>query len=174
MLRRRSGSASLSSGTRGSGSRGQLALALPCGWGGSRAGAGRRPAARRNTPHLARPVHKAGHPVHVTLRSRLTILRWQSVFETVTRAIARSSRADFRVVHFSVQRDHVHLLVEAHDKDALSRGMRGLAVRAARRVNAAIGTRGPVWSDRWNGRALRSPREVRDRKSTRLNSSHRL
>jgi REP element-mobilizing transposase RayT len=61
-----------------------------------------------------------------------------------------------------VQPDHVHLIVEAHDKEALSRGMRGLAIRVARRVNHAFDRRGSLWGDRWNGRDLRSPREVRN------------
>lgn len=65
------------------------------------------------------------------------------------------------MVHFSVQPDHVHLIIEAHDKDALSRGMRGLGIRVARRLNAALGRRGSLWGDRWNGRDLRTPREVR-------------
>jgi len=67
----------------------------------------------------------------------------------------------FRVVHFSVQADHVHLLVEALDKRALSAGMRGLAIRIARRVNRLVFRRGALWADRWHGRALTTPRAVR-------------
>jgi hypothetical protein len=64
-------------------------------------------------------------------------------------------------VHFSVQRDHLHLIVEAADKLALSSGMRGLAVRIARRVNSLVSRRGSFWGDRWHGRELSSPRATR-------------
>jgi len=64
-------------------------------------------------------------------------------------------------VHFSVQSDHLHLIVEAADKEAMSRGVWGLAVRLARAVNRALGRRGSVWGDRYHVRALRTPREVR-------------
>jgi hypothetical protein len=67
----------------------------------------------------------------------------------------------FRVVHFSVQADHLHLLVEADDKRALSAGMRGLAVRIARRVNGLVFRSGRFWADRWHGRPLTSPRATR-------------
>jgi hypothetical protein len=67
----------------------------------------------------------------------------------------------FHVVHFSVQADHVHLIVEAVDRIRLSRGVAGLAVRIARAVNALLARRGRLWGDRYHARALRSPREVR-------------
>jgi REP element-mobilizing transposase RayT len=79
----------------------------------------------------------------------------------VRAALAAASHAGFRVVHFSVQADHVHLLVEARDAGALSRGMRGVAIRLARAINRARGRRGPVWADRYHARALTTPREVR-------------
>jgi REP element-mobilizing transposase RayT len=104
-------------------------------------------------------------PVHVTLRSRLGPLRSQHLFPVVQLAIRRACHRDprrFRVVHFSVQRDHVHLVVEARSARALSSGMRSVAIRVARYVNDLLSRRGPLWADRWHGRALTSPREVRN------------
>jgi hypothetical protein len=72
-----------------------------------------------------------------------------------------ASGTTFRVVHFSVQVDHVHLMVEADDKARLSRGMAGLAIRLARAVNRVLRRTGRVWGDRYHARALGSPREVR-------------
>jgi putative transposase len=77
------------------------------------------------------------------------------------RAIAQTARWWFRIVHYSVQADHVHLLVEADDKTGLSRGISGAIIRLARVINRVLGRRGSVWSDRFHARALRTPREVR-------------
>jgi REP element-mobilizing transposase RayT len=71
-------------------------------------------------------------------------------------------RFGFRLVHFSVQGNHLHLIVEALDKRALSRGMQGLAIRLARRINGALGRSGGMFADRYHARALGTPREVRD------------
>jgi len=68
----------------------------------------------------------------------------------------------FRVIEFSVQNDHVHLIVEAHDADILARGVQGLAIRLARRINGALGVRGKVWGDRFHARELATPRAVRN------------
>jgi REP-associated tyrosine transposase len=110
-----------------------------------------------------RAEHQERHPVHVTLRAvrRLPSLRNQTIFLEMRRAFARASRAWFRVVHFSVQTNHVHLIVEADDKLALSSGVSGLSIRFARAINGTLARRGRVWSDRYHARPLRTPREVR-------------
>lgn len=142
---------------------GQLSLPTPRTWGGRRRGAGRKPTPGRRpcVPHRPRPHHVATHPVHVTLRAALHCLRASHVFPAVRRSLAASSRSDFRVVEFSVQHNHIHLLAEATQKRALCSGIRGLAIRLARAVNRALGRRGRVWSDRYHARVLSTPRAVR-------------
>ena len=132
--------------------------------GGARRGAGRRPrsAHLRQTPHRARPVHSKAHPVHVTLRAGVRLLRTQRVAHTLLRALRDSNRDWFRVVHYSLQDNHVHLIVEAEDSSALSSGLRGLLVRIARRVNRVLRRSGRFWADRWHGRDLEGPRQVRN------------
>src|SRR5262245_1721914 len=134
-------------------------------WGGRRAGAGRPPAAgRRRVPHRRRPLHDPRVPVHVTLRAApgLPSLRRGAVFAAVRRALAAASGTGFRIVHFSVQRDHVHLVVEAEGTHGHARGCQGLTVRVAKAVNRLLGRRGAVWGDRFHARWLRTPREVRN------------
>jgi REP element-mobilizing transposase RayT len=142
----------------------QRELPFPTPGGGPRNGAGRKPTGRHSVPHRARPRHLAAHPVHVTLRSLFRPLRSQHVFPTICLAIRGATRryGDFRVVHFSVQWDHVHLVVEASDKRALSAGVRSLVIRIARSVNELVMRRGRFWADRWHGRDLTSPRAVRN------------
>jgi len=84
------------------------------------------------------------------------------MFRSVSAALADArDRFGFRLVHFSVQRDHLHLLVEAQNRRALGRGMQGLAIRVAKAVNRRLGRRGKVFGDRYHARALRTPRETR-------------
>jgi len=89
-------------------------------------------------------------------------LRRHIVRDPVLRALgAGRERFGFRLTQFSLQSNHVHLIVEADDGRALSRGMKGIAVRVARTVNRLWKRRGSVFSDRFHARALRTPREVR-------------
>jgi putative transposase len=132
--------------------------------GGARAGAGRKRQAHhlRQTPHRKRPKHRAAQPVHITLRAATRSLRHQHVARTVLKALRDSNTEGFRIVHYSVQANHVHLIAEARHAASLSSGVRGLAVRIARHVNRLLFRRGRFWADRWHGRPLTSPREVRN------------
>lgn len=144
----------------------QLTLPKTSGWGGARVGAGRKPrSGRRNVPHRARAPHRRAHPVHVTLRSRFRSLRNPFLFPTIKRALADANRRAprrFRIVEFSVQHDHAHLLVEAEDTVSLSTGMRALMISIARRANRALFRRGRFWADRWHSHPLATPRAVRN------------
>ena len=80
------------------------------------------------------------------------------------RAITRSHRSrgtSFRILHFSIQPDHLHLLVEAETKQALTAGLRGLAIWIARRVNAERGTRGRLFAERYHARPITTARQMR-------------
>jgi REP element-mobilizing transposase RayT len=109
-------------------------------------------------------VHKARHPVHLTLRARtgLPPLRRSKTFRVVRDCLGKSSNEGFRIVQFSIQNDHLHLLVEASDRKALSVGVQGLAIRTARQLNRHLGRAGKVWSGRYHARSLETPREVRN------------
>jgi hypothetical protein len=80
----------------------------------------------------------------------------------VRATICSASRDAFRVLHFSIQTNHIHLIVEATDNVALSRGMQWLNARIARNVNRALNVRGRVWRERYHARELRTPRSVRN------------
>jgi REP element-mobilizing transposase RayT len=96
------------------------------------------------------------------VRIGLPNLREQSLFLCIRRQIGAAKQRFVRIVHFSVQSNHLHLLVEASDRGRLSCGMKGLGVRVARALNGLLGTRGTIWDDRYHARALKTPREVRN------------
>ncbi len=71
-------------------------------------------------------------------------------------------RGNFRVVHYSIQRNHVHLLIEAAGKDALGRGMMAVGTRLVHAVHRVYQRKGPVLHGRYHVRSLRTPTEVRN------------
>ncbi len=141
----------------------QLPLALrPRGRGGARAHAGRKKGPR--VSHHPREKLASRFPVHVTLRVRPEVwnLRSRRCFRALCGAFSRGKeRRGFRLVHFSVQGNHLHLVVEAPGERGLSRGMQGLAIRMAKRLNHVMQRHGPVFADRYHAHILRSPRETR-------------
>jgi putative transposase len=141
--------------------------------GGERVGAGRKPnGPKAGEKHGVRPWISRRDPVHVVLRVTPEVggLRRRSAYQAFRRAVwTAAAREDFRVVHVSIQRTHVHLVCEADDRMALSRGVRGLSISAAHRLNAAISDerggprrRGRVFVDRYHAVAITSPKQARN------------
>src|SRR5262249_18043678 len=67
----------------------------------------------------------------------------------------------FRLCEFSVLGNHIHLLVEAENERALAKGMQGLCIRIAKKLNAMMKRKGPVFADRYHAHILKTPTEVR-------------
>jgi putative transposase len=134
------------------------------GQGGWRPGAGRKRKAG-SVSHDTRPAFPGRFPQHVTLRlgdGTPPIAREWLFTKVIRPAIAASKKDTFAVVEFNVLSNHVHLIVEAEDARALARGVQGLAIRIARRVNSALKRNGKLFGPRYHARSLRTPREVRN------------
>jgi putative transposase len=110
-----------------------------------------------------RPTVNWRYPLHVVLRVRREVgrLRQTVRFKHMKRAFRDGcSRFGLRLCDFSVQDNHIHLIVEADDKQALSRGMQALEIRLAWHINLTRQIAGTVFSDRYYARPLRTRAEV--------------
>ena len=124
---------------------------------------------RRNVEHVGRPELVARHPLHVTLRVKADIgsLRKAKLYKALRHATyVTAAFQGMRIVHISIQREHIHLLVEAENKQALSRGMQGFKISAAKQINRTLGAgrrrrRGSVFADRYHSEAITTPRRAR-------------
>jgi len=154
---------------------------------------GRKPKGKRaGSPHTKRPELKRGQPVHVVLRvvDAVGSLRRRHMYKALREAtiavakreLAYKEDAAFRIVHLSIQRNHVHLLVEADHKMALSRGMQSFQISAAKQLNRALSVdsirvgertrgwmkramakrrRGTVFPDRFHQEIITCPQQAR-------------
>jgi REP element-mobilizing transposase RayT len=149
--------------------------------GGKRRGAGRPAKGKRSSePHKQRPFLHARYPVHIVLRTVRAVgnLRRRCVWQAIRDAtLTTALREDFRIVHVSLQRTHVHLIVEAVSKEALARGMQGFQISAAKHLNAAISKnksgprrRGSVFPDRYYAEIITSPTQARHTLSYVMNN----
>ena len=135
------------------------------GRGGWRPGAGRKPTGKRVGPEHRRRVElDPRHPLHVTLRASAAVgrLRKRHAYQAAREALMKQlGREDFRVVHVSIQHNHVHLVVEAAHRHALARGVQGLCISMSRRLNRRLGRTGRVFAHRYDARPITSPRQAR-------------
>ncbi|MBL8897074.1 MAG: transposase [Planctomycetes bacterium] len=134
--------------------------------GGKRKGAGRKPkGAEPGMPHRQRAMKKRNEPLHVTvsLADGLPSLRRGGALKLALAAFSASSnRHGMRIVQYSIQRDHLHLLVEADDRECVARGMNALLSPLARALNKLWGRRGKVFPDRYHDEVISTPTQARN------------
>jgi REP element-mobilizing transposase RayT len=152
----------------------QLEMVLN-GWGGRRAGAGRKRDPKARDPmHVVRPVHVARHPLHVVIRTLPDVPRLRSaeMLHAIRRGIANTRGAieGFRVCHLSIQHNHVHFVIEARDGEARTRGMLSLTVALANAINREADRHGKVFAYRYHATAITTPRQMRNTLSYVLNN----
>jgi putative transposase len=113
--------------------------------------------------HVARPVHDSRHPVHVTMR-RVRLgpsFRMQLVRCAIEAELYAVKARSVRVVHYSIQDNHLHLMVEGEDRADLGRQMKLLFSRIAMAVNRVARRAGKLFADRHHRHELKTPTEVR-------------
>ena len=131
-------------------------------WGGRREGAGRKVTKPGRVPHHARPALASRHPVHVTFKLEPSLPSVRTLIEPLEECLrAGKERGAFRLIHYAVQAQHLHLIVEASNAEVLASGVKGISVRIARRVNKELGRRGRVFVERYHVHILKTPRETR-------------
>jgi len=145
--------------------------------GGRRSGAGRKPTGtRRGALHRQRPEITRHKPLHISLPLERAVgrMRRPAGYAAVRRGVAVCiGREDFRIVHSSIQANHIHLIVEADDKSALSRGLRAFMTATARHINTSLGRRGRVFAGRYHVTVIGSPRQARSALAYVLNNWRR-
>ncbi|HEY5945267.1 MAG TPA: transposase [Kofleriaceae bacterium] len=146
--------------------------------GGKRPNAGRKrsEAFKYDPSHAKRPALFFKHPVHIMLRTLASVprLRQRDGYEAIRTALLHFVEgATFRVVHISIQRNHLHLIVEAANKEALRRGMQSFSIRAARALNENFGREGKVFAFRYQAKQIKTPDYARNALSYVLNNWRR-
>ena len=117
---------------------------------------------RSSVPHSTRPEVRGVCHVVLRIRRGLPWLRTPRTYRVLERAFRRGKeKPGFALVQFSVQQDHLHLLVEAENRQRLARGMQGLTIRIARALNRLWrGRLGSVFAERYFARAVRTAKEI--------------
>src|SRR4051812_40222937 len=126
---------------------------------------GRRPRPERvgMLPHSTRPEHDERHPVHVSMKRVRCApsFRSQRLHVLLVAHFAAAVKRGIKVLHYSIQHDHLHLMIEGKDKKELANGLKLLFSRIAFAVNRVARRHGSLFRERHHRRALTTPTEVR-------------
>jgi hypothetical protein len=133
------------------------------GWGGKRKGAGRKNQTG-TINHLKRERVNSKTPIHVTMKLRhgLPDIQCPEMHEKFKAGALKAKALGLRVVHYTVEWDHIHMLLECSNNKALSQGMKSLGASFGRAIRKFAGGKGRVFKERFHMRVLKTPTEVRN------------
>jgi len=132
--------------------------------GGKRKGAGRKKIYKDLLPHSKRPPISMHYPLHITIKLKpgIKTLRKRDCYKLFRESVKQAVLFGVSVVHYSVQSNHVHLIVESKSRTALACGMKSLCIRLAKGINNIHGTIGKIFCDRYYLHILKTPTEVKE------------
>jgi len=125
-------------------------------WGGRRSGAGRRRIHSKGVAHRKREKIILNHPMHINFKYKASI-RNKACLKLLKKAVFNARRKGLSIRHFSLQSNHIHLIVEAASNSILESGMRSLTVTFAKGLQ-----KGKVQKERYHLHVLKSLREARN------------
>lgn len=138
----------------------QLEFKKVKGWGGKRKNAGRKNRSGKLS-HVKRERVDLKKPLGITLKFERVSLRNFATLKAFRVAAHEAKRFYLHVLHYSIQNDHIHLIVEAKDNESLEKGMKSLCGRLGKMIRKDAGGNGPVFKDRYHLRVLKTPTEVK-------------
>jgi REP element-mobilizing transposase RayT len=130
--------------------------------GGRRKGAG-RPNKTRTVNHMTRARVDFRKPLHITMRLQEGVpnIRNKTLLKQFKKSANQAAKFELHVIHFSLLRNHLHMIVEAKDNEALALGMRSLAGRFGKQIRRHAGGKGRVFQGRYHLKTIKSARQMR-------------
>lgn len=124
-------------------------------WGGRREKAGRKRIRSRGVAHARREKVSARTPLHVNFRYR-TRVRNKETLKLLRKSISNARKHGLRILHYSFQSNHIHLIVEADGNRILTKGMRSLTISLAKGLKM-----GRIQIERYHLHVLKTLAETR-------------
>lgn len=124
--------------------------------GGLREGAGRKRIKSKGVCHRKRETVKPSVPLHINFKFK-TQIRNKACLKILKKAIVNARSYGLKIVHFSMQSNHLHFIIEAENNDILSTGMRSLTITFAKGLN-----QGKVQIERYHLHVLKTLQETKN------------
>jgi REP element-mobilizing transposase RayT len=124
--------------------------------------------------HRSRPELLKAKPVHVTIKANKNIvpnLRSKVLYKEIRQSMKRARILGIRIIHFTVQRDHVHMMMEADNKQQLGESMRVLSISLSKRLSHVLKRKVKALKSRYHLHILKSLQEIKNAKNYIVNNS---
>lgn len=135
----------------------QLALNLYQGYhGGRRPNAGRKRIHSKGVAHRTREKVTPHTPVHINFKYR-TFIQTIRILDILHLAFQNTLKYEFKVTHYALQSNHIHIIAEVKDNQSLISGMRSLTNTIIKRID-----KGSLQIERYHLHVLKNPKETQN------------
>lgn len=124
--------------------------------GGRRPKAGRKRIHSKGVAHEKREKVRSYTPLHINFKYKLTVKNKDGL-KALQKAIKNARTHGLKIIHFSLQHNHVHLIVEATNNQILTKGMRSLTITMAKVLE-----KGRIQIQRYHLHVLKTRREAKN------------
>ena len=126
--------------------------------------AGRPAKVDRGIRHIRRERFNKPSALHLTIKVRENKADIQNkrILKALHHAIKRARLQRLRVIHYTLEYNHAHLVVEANDNKVLHKGMQAFGISIAKAINKMKQVKGAVYKHRYHLRKLKTRREVKN------------
>ena len=127
-------------------------------------GAGRPAKHDRGIRHIARDEFNRLTVLHLTVKidRAKAGLKNKQTLKLLWHAIKKARLKGLKIIHYTLEFDHIHLLVEADNKAIVGTGMQSFGISLSKGINKIKGLSGQVFKTRYHFRKLKTPTEVKN------------
>jgi hypothetical protein len=112
--------------------------------------------------HTKREAILGPRPLHLTIKLIRADIQNKAILKALRHAIFRARLQGLRVIHYSLEHDHIHLYAESSDNKILGKAMKALGGSLVKRINKHFLSKGRCYKTRYHLRILRSATEVKN------------
>lgn len=114
--------------------------------------------------HTKRPDLTRPSSLHLTVKIEKSKanLKNKNVLAILKKAIFNARRQGLKVIHYSLEYDHIHLIIEADNNRTLGKGMQAFGVTLAKAINRMRKVKGQVYKHRYHFRQITSSRQLKN------------
>ena len=123
--------------------------------GGRRPGSGRKRIHSPGVSHRKRETLTKRTPQHINFNFNCRIQNKQCL-KLLKRSIEKAQKLGLKIIHFSLQSNHVHLITEAENNQVLTQGMRALTITFSKGLK-----KGRVQLERYHLHVLKTLKEAK-------------
>lgn len=118
----------------------------------------------RGIRHIERPRFNRPRSFHLTIKvkSNKADIQNKKILKALHHAIFRGRLKGLKIVHYTLEFNHVHLLVEASCNRVMHSGMQALGISLAKAINRFKSLKGSVYKHRYHYRQISSPRDLKN------------